>query len=69
MNRNRDMAKVEIRQIVDWERVDLGTHWALLVGGTITARFGSDLAKAKAAYRAAKKAARLAARTAAPAAP
>ena len=50
------MAKVEIRQIVDWSRVDLGTHWALLVGGTITARFGNDLAKAKAAYRAATEA-------------
>ena len=51
------MVKVEIRQVVDWSRVDHGTHWALLVGGTITARFGNDLAKAKAACRAAKKAA------------
>ena len=45
-----------IAQITDWTRVDLGTHYALIVDGEIVARAvgGTTLADLQAAYRAAK---------------
>ena len=47
---------ISIQQIFDWSRVDLGTHYALIVDGEIVARAvdGTTLADLRAAYRAAK---------------
>jgi hypothetical protein len=45
--------KAYICQIVDWSRVDLGTHCALIVGGVIRMRAvaGVTLADLRAEYR------------------
>ena len=46
---------ISIQQIFDWSRVDLGTHYALIVDGQIVARAvnGTSLADLQAVYRAA----------------
>ena len=49
-----------IRQITDWSRVDLGTHYALIADGRIVARAinGMTLDDLKRKYRALKAAQR-----------
>ena len=49
---------IAIQQLMDWDHVDLGTHYALIVDGEIVARAvgGTTLADLQRAYRAAKAA-------------
>ncbi len=46
-------SQLAIRQIVDWSRVDLGTHYALIDGDKIIARalFGVTLADLQREYQ------------------